>query len=62
MGLPCLLIELSNKANKTFNKPYLGVGVSLMYKQLFATLATDATKLDSDVVFVESRLTLGYRF
>ncbi|ELE8118487.1 porin family protein [Vibrio fluvialis] len=48
--------------NKTFNKPYLGVGVSLMYKQLFATLATDATKLDSDVVFVESRLTLGYRF
>lgn len=43
-------------------KPYLGAGVAASYKQMTATLETDASMLDDDILFVESRLTLGYRF
>lgn len=43
-------------------KPYLGTGVAVSYKQIAATLETDASLLNDDILFVESRLTLGYRF
>lgn len=47
---------------KTYNKLYAGTGVAVSYKQLTATLETDISELEQDVLFVESRLTLGYRF
>ncbi|WGY44779.1 outer membrane beta-barrel protein [Vibrio sp. ABG19] len=55
--------KTENKLYKeSFHKVYLGAGAAVSYKQLTATLETDASILEDDVIFVESRLTLGYRF
>lgn len=55
--------EPTNSSDKkSYNKLYAGAGVAVSYKQLTATLETDISELEQDVLFVESRLTLGYRF
>ncbi|WP_165312571.1 outer membrane beta-barrel protein [Vibrio ziniensis] len=52
----------TTSSSETYNKVYVGTGAAVSYKQLTATLETDASALEDDVIFVESRLTLGYRF